>query len=71
MQALLLEVVAELLDPGLVGTGGWAYGALARTLARVLTVGPVDEVEVLGLGVVGLEVVVADRPGRRDAAVVA
>ena len=31
----------------------------------------VDEVELLGLGVVGLEVGVGDRPRRRDAAVVA
>ena len=39
-------------------------------LGRVLAVSAVHFVEVLRLGVVGLDLVVADRPGRRDAVVV-
>ena len=51
-------------------TGGSWYWALAGPFGGVLAVVAVDEVQVLGLGVVRLEVVVADRPGRRQAAVV-
>ena len=66
-----LEIVRELLDPRLVGdsrerilTAGWP-------LRRVLAVVAVDLIEVLGTRVPGLELVVRDRPGRRDPVVVA
>ena len=42
-----------------------------RALRRILAVRTMHLVEVLGLGVVGLEIVVADRPGWRDPVVVA
>ena len=59
------------LDPWLVADGRVRERARARRLCRVLATLAVDEVEPLGLVVVGLEVVVGERPGRRDAAVVA
>jgi len=60
----LLQVVAELLNAPLVadrrvevrGTG-WRFGRIDALLAMHL-------VEVFGLGVVGFEVLVADRPSR-------
>ena len=67
----LLQVVAELLDAGLVGDRRVGVLRAGVALARVLAVLAVHQVEVLGLGVVGLEVVVGDGPGRGDAAVVA
>ena len=71
VETQLLEVVAQLLDAGLVGDRRMEVLRTGMTLARVLAVLAVHEVQVLGLGVVGLEVVVRDGPGRRDAAVVA
>ena len=60
----------QLLDPRLVRDGGVGERARARRLGRVLAGLAVDEVEPLGLGVVGLEIGVGDRPGGGDAAVV-
>ena len=57
------EVVVQLLDAGLVRHRGVGEGARAIRLGRVLTCLAVDEVQLLGLGVVRLEVVVRDRPG--------
>ena len=64
VQALLLQVVAELLDPRLVLHRRIAVRRAGRTLGRVLAVPAVHQVEMLGLGVVRLEVLVVDRPGR-------
>ena len=64
------EIVVELLDARLVRDRRVGERAGARRLGRVLAGLAVDEVEPLGLGVVGLEVGVGDRPRRRDAAVV-
>src|SRR4029453_6459901 len=75
--------VGQLLDPGRVGQGrgrgggggrggrgGKGGGAAGRRRGGVLAARPVDLVALFGQGVVGLHVVVADRPGRRDAVVV-
>ena len=51
-------------------TGGIGVRRRRRRLGRVLAPGAVHLVELLGLGVVGLEHAVVDRPGRRDPAVV-
>src|SRR3954453_16691119 len=60
----------ELLDPRLMGDGGiWKWPG-ARRFGGVLAGLAVDEVEPLGLRVVGLEVGVGDGPGGRHAAVV-
>ena len=50
---------------------GAGYGALASGSVGSSPVAPVHLVELLGLRVVRLELVVGDRPGRRDAVVVA
>jgi hypothetical protein len=65
------EVVGELLDPGFVRQCREGVGSARRWLGRVLAAGAVHLVELLGLRVVGLHLVVGDRPGGRDAVVVA
>ena len=45
-------------------------GRAGRAFRRIDAVLPVDMIKMLGLCVVGLEVLVAQWPGRRDAAVV-
>jgi len=65
------EVVGELLDARLVGDGREWIRLACRRLGRVLAPGAVHVVELFGLRVVGLELVVGDRPGGRDAVVVA
>ena len=71
MMAGLDEVVVELLDARLVRDGRVGEGPGGRGLGGVLAALAVDEVQPLGLGVVGLEVVVGQWPRRRDARVVA
>ena len=65
------EVVGELLDPRLVRDGRVRVRRARRALGRVLAAVAVHLVELLGLRVVRLELVVGDRPGGRDAVVVA
>ena len=64
--AAVLQVVGQLLDPWLVGDRGPRILPRPVALGGVLAVRPVHLVEPLGLGVPGLELVVAQRPGRRD-----
>ena len=64
------EVVRELLDPRLVRDRRERVGSARRRLGRVLAARAVHLVELLGQRVVGLHLVVADRPRRRDAVVV-
>ena len=64
------EVVGELLDARLVADRGERVRRARARLGRVLAARPVHLVELLGLRVVGLELVVADRPRGRDAVVV-
>ena len=59
-----LQVVGELLDPRLVGQRRVRVLGAGVPLGRVLAVVAVYLVELLGAGVVRLEVVVRDRPGR-------
>jgi hypothetical protein len=66
-----LEVVGELLDPRLVGDRRERIRRTGRWLGRVLAARAMYLVELLGLGVVRLDLVVGDRPGGRDAIVVA
>ena len=66
-----LQVVRQLLDPRLVGDRRERVGAAGPRLGRVLGVVAVDLVELLRLRVVRLELVVRDRPRRRDSVVVA
>src|SRR5262249_21390980 len=65
------QVVRELLDPGLVGDRGEGVGRARRRFGRVLAAGAVDRVELLGLGVVGLHLLIGDRPRRGDPSLVA
>jgi hypothetical protein len=71
VQALLFQVVAELLDPRFVLDRPERVRHAAQPLGGILTVAAVDPVEVLGLGVVRLEVGIADGPRGGQAAVVA
>ena len=64
------EVVGELLDPWLVGHGGMRVRRARRRLGRVLSARAVHVVELLRERVVRLQLVVGDRPRRRDAVVV-
>src|SRR6516165_10074192 len=66
----LLEVLGELLDARLVGHRRIREPARARRFCRVLAGLPVDQVELLGLGVVRLEIRIGDRPRRRYAPIV-
>ena len=65
-----LEVVRELLDPRLVRDGRERIGRARVPLGRVLAARAVHLVVLLGQRVVRLELVVGDRPGRRDPVVV-
>ena len=62
--ARLGEVVGELLDPRLVRDGRERVRRTGRRLGRVLAPSAVHLVELLGLRVVGLELLVLDRPRR-------
>src|SRR6516165_3866956 len=66
----LLEVFGELLDARLVGHRRIPERARARGFCWVLPRFPVHQVELLGLGIVGLEIRIGDRPRRGDAAIV-
>ena len=66
-----LEVVGELLDARLVADRRERVGRAGGRLGRVLAARAVHVVELLGARVVGLHLVVADGPRRRDAVVVA
>ena len=70
VEALLGEVVGQLLDPGLVRDRGERVGSARRRIGRILPARAVDLVELLRLGVVRLHVLVGDRPRRRDPVVV-
>ena len=65
------EVVGELLDARLVRHRREGIGRARGRLGRILAARAVNLVELLGLRVVRLHLVVADRPGGRDAVVVA
>ena len=65
------QVVGQLLDPGLVRHGGERIRPAGARLGRILPTGAVHAVELLGQGVVRLHHVVADRPRRRHAVMVA
>ena len=66
----LLEVIGELLDARLVRHRRVRKRPGPRRLGRVLARLPVHEIELLRLCVVGLEILIGDRPRRREAAVV-
>ena len=66
-----LEVVGELLDPRLVRDRRVRIRSARGRLGRVLPARPVHLVSLLRERVVRLELVVRDRPGGRDAVVMA
>ena len=70
VQARRGEVVGELLDARLVRDGRERVGRAGRRFGRVLAARAVHLVELLGLRVVGLHLLVGDRPGGGDPAVV-
>ena len=70
VQPRRLEVVGELLDARLVADRGEGVGRGRRRLGRVLPARAMDLVALLGERVVRLQLVVGDRPRRRDPVVV-
>jgi hypothetical protein len=71
VQAEAGEFVGQVLDAQLVADRRVQVRGAGGRLGRVFAAGAVDVIQPLRLGVVGLEVVVADGPGRGQAAVVA
>jgi len=67
VQPLLSQLVGELLDARLVLDGRELVVLARRSGIRVFAVLAMHPEQVLGAHVVGLEVVVGDRPGRSHA----
>ena len=65
------EIVRELCDTRLVRDGRPGIRGACRRISRVDPVLPVHLIELFGLGVVGLDLFVADGPGGRHAVVMA
>lgn len=70
MIAPVAQAIVELLDARLVGDRSMAVGPARRRLRCVDPVLAMDMIEVLGLTVIGLKIVLTERPGRRDSAMV-
>src|SRR5206468_1954017 len=69
-QAEAGEVLAQLLDAGLVANGRMRIRAARGRIGRIDAALAVNVIEPFGLQIVGLEIVVADRPGGGYAAMV-
>jgi hypothetical protein len=63
------EVVRKLLNARFMRDGGMRVGLAGPGVGRVFTAKAMDRIHFLRLGVIGLEIVVADRPLRRHAVV--
>jgi hypothetical protein len=70
MVACAFEVVSELLDAWFVRDCGKWIRLAARRLGGIIAACAVDMIHALGLGVVGFEILVAQRPCGGDAVVV-
>src|SRR5437588_188695 len=64
------EIVGQLLNAWLMANGGPGVLRIGRRFSRVFSAVAVDLIEILRLSVVGLEIVIADRPRRRNSSVV-
>jgi hypothetical protein len=71
VQTNVFEGVGQRLDARLVRDGGERIGCAGRGFGRVLAPRTVHLIELLGHRVVGLDVLIGDRPRRRDPAMVA
>ena len=69
-EPMACEIVVQLLDARLVADGGMRIGRAGWRFGRVFAALSVHVIHLLGLGVVGLQLVIGDWPGRREAAVV-
>ena len=56
------EIVVQLLDARLVADGGIGIGSAGWRFGRIFAALSVHVIQILGLGVVGLQIVIADRP---------
>src|SRR5437588_3851933 len=70
MEPLPLEVIVDLPHPRFVGHGRERVRSVARRLGRIAAPRSVHAVQPLRLEVIGGEVLIAARPGRREAVVV-
>ena len=68
--ASLLQVVVQFLDTRLMRDRWEQIGRTGRRLGGVGVAPSMDLIEMFGLGIVGLQVVIGDRPGRRNPVVV-
>src|SRR6266436_3099335 len=64
LQARTCEVVGQLLNAWLMGDSGPGIGGAGRRFCRIFSSVSVNLIQILGLGVVRLEIVIADRPCR-------
>ena len=70
-EAQALKIVVQVLDARLVADGRISVGTARRRLGGIFATLPMHLIETLCPEIVGLQFVVGDRPGRRNAACVA
>ena len=70
LQAGTRKVIRQLLNTGLVADGRPRIGSFSWRLRRIFSAIAVHLIKIFGLRVIGLQIVIADRPRRRDSAVV-
>jgi hypothetical protein len=69
-QAETLEVVRELLEARLVADGSMGIGGASARLGRIFAGIAVHVIQLFCFAIIGFQLIVGDRPGRRHAAVV-
>src|SRR5271166_5305223 len=70
LQTRTCEVVGQLLNARLMTDGGPGVGGVGRRLGRIFSAVSVHLIEILGLGIVRFQIVIANWPSGRDATVV-
>src|SRR5438477_6515072 len=70
LQAGTRKVIRQLLNTGLMAHGRPRIGSFSWRLRRIFSAIAVHLIKIFGLRVIGLQIVIADRPRRRDSAVV-
>src|SRR5271165_1449677 len=71
LQSRTREIVGQLLNARLMTDGGPGIGSVGRWFGRIFSAVSVHLIQILGLGIVRLQIVITDRPSGRDATVMA